>query len=88
MVLDAYIPDSCSLKAKRRVIRPIIDRIRARMNVSIAEVDFQDAWQRTRLAVAAVACDEQGVRRLLGDALRQVESCPELVCTLVETEVI
>jgi uncharacterized protein len=46
-----------SLKDKRSVIKPILARVRDRFNVSAAEVDDQDTWQRSTLAFACVASD-------------------------------
>ena len=39
-------PQSRSLKAKRAAIRPIVDGLRHRFRISVAEVDHQDQWQR------------------------------------------
>ncbi len=45
---DLHIPQSRSLKEKRAAIRPIVDGLRHRFHVSVAEVDHQDQWQRAR----------------------------------------
>ncbi|HEC82890.1 MAG TPA: DUF503 domain-containing protein, partial [Firmicutes bacterium] len=45
-LVSLHIPDSGSLKAKRLVIRRLKDRIRNKFNVSVAEVDDFDLWQR------------------------------------------
>ena len=46
-----------SLKAKRRVIRALKDRLRARFHVAVAEVEDQDMWQVGTLGVAVVGND-------------------------------
>ena len=51
---ELLIPYSLSLKEKRKTIQSIIARIRKRYNISIAEVDYQDLWQRSCLGFAAV----------------------------------
>ncbi|MFB0526232.1 MAG: DUF503 domain-containing protein [bacterium] len=48
-----------SLKDKRRVIKSLKDRVRARFNVSISEVDNQDLWHCATLGVALVCCDRK-----------------------------
>jgi uncharacterized protein YlxP (DUF503 family) len=53
--VDIYLPYAASLKDKRQVIQSIIARVRKRFNISIAEVDFTDVWQRSKLGFAAVA---------------------------------
>lgn len=52
---DIYLPYARSLKDKRQVLQSIIARIRKRFNISIAEVDFNDVWQRGKLGFSAVA---------------------------------
>jgi uncharacterized protein YlxP (DUF503 family) len=59
--IELRIPDSQSLKAKRRVVKSLKDRVQARFNVGIAEVDRLDDWQRATLAVAAVSKDARVV---------------------------
>jgi uncharacterized protein YlxP (DUF503 family) len=43
-----------SLKEKRRVVSSLKDRVKARFNVSISEVDSQDLWHRSTLGIALV----------------------------------
>ena len=52
---DLHVPESRSLKAKRAAIRPIVDGLRHRFHVSVAEVDHHDQWQRAPIGVAVVA---------------------------------
>ena len=51
LTVDIFLPSSGSLKEKRIVIKGLKDKIRHKFNVSIAEVDFLDKWQRARLAI-------------------------------------
>lgn len=55
--LQLQLPASNSLKDKRQVLRAVVDRVHNKFNVSIAEVDHQDSWQQTALAIACVATD-------------------------------
>ena len=56
---------SHSLKDKRRVVKSLKDRFRNKFNVSIAEVDHQDEWQRATLGVAMVGNDRRYINRVL-----------------------
>ena len=58
LTLELHFPGARSLKDKRHVLRGLQARIRKQYNVSVAEVDFQDLWQRSRLAVVAVITDQ------------------------------
>ena len=51
---ELHVPESRSLKSKRAAIRPIVDGLRHRFKVSVAEVDHQDTWQRAAIGVALV----------------------------------
>ncbi len=68
------IPECRSLKDKRRVVRSLRDRIRARFEVSAAETDFQDDHGRAELSVALVTSDS----RLAGSLLERIDA---LVCS-------
>ncbi|HBE73302.1 MAG TPA: DUF503 domain-containing protein [candidate division Zixibacteria bacterium] len=50
-----HIPESQSLKDKRRVLRSLKDKLRQEFNLSVAEVGDNDLWQRAVLGLAVVA---------------------------------
>jgi uncharacterized protein len=66
--LTLFLPDNHSLKGKRHVLRAIKDRVRNKFNVSIAESDDHDLWQRAELGICQVGSD----RAFVDSALRQV----------------
>jgi uncharacterized protein YlxP (DUF503 family) len=72
--LELYLPYSQSLKEKRMVLRKAQDRLRARSNFSIAEVDYQDLWQRAKLAAVTVGADNAVLERVTQDFVRQAEN--------------
>ena len=53
--IELFIPDSRSLKDKRRVLRSVSMSVARKFNVAIAEVDHQDLWQRSAFGVSCVA---------------------------------
>ena len=55
LTVNLHIPESNSLKSKRMAIKSLIDRIKNKFNVSVAEVDAQDLWQRSVIAIAFVS---------------------------------
>jgi uncharacterized protein YlxP (DUF503 family) len=57
LILDIIIPGSNSLKEKRLALKSIKDKVGNRFNVSIAEIDFQDKWQRTKLGIVQIGND-------------------------------
>jgi uncharacterized protein YlxP (DUF503 family) len=55
LTLEIHISDARSLKDKRQVLRSLKDRLRARFNVAVAELDHQDVWQRSRVGVVSIS---------------------------------
>ena len=55
-----------SLKEKRHVIRSIIDRLKARFNVSVAEVELMDVWKSAVLGISCVSNESAHVESMLG----------------------
>ncbi len=53
--IQLLIPNSRSLKDKRKIVKRIKDRVNNKFNVSVAETDFVDKWQRTEISVVTVA---------------------------------
>jgi len=65
ITFEFYLPVSHSLKDKRRVIQGLKTRIRNRLNVSVAEVEYQESWQRSVLAVAWVSSDGSSIDKTI-----------------------
>lgn len=63
--LTLYLPAPGSLKSKRHLVRSAIDRVKARFNVSIAEVAENDLWQKSVIGVTAVGNDHAFVNESL-----------------------
>jgi uncharacterized protein len=78
LYLEIHIGGSRSLKAKRSVVRHILDTARRRYRVAAAEVDHQDLWQLAGLGFAAVAADMGQVSDVLDSVERFVWSHPEI----------
>lgn len=70
--IDIHIPESGSLKTKRQFVKRIKDRVKNRFNVSIAEVDHNDLWQRTTLGVSVVANQRQFANQVLSGVVEFV----------------
>jgi uncharacterized protein YlxP (DUF503 family) len=66
--IELFLPGACSLKEKRFVLKSIKTRIRNLFNVSVAEVDFLDKWQRSVLGIACVSNN----RRFIDETLSKV----------------
>ena len=71
--LEIYLPYAQSLKEKRMVLRKAQDRLRARSNFSIAEVDYQDLWQRAKLAAVTVGPNNSVLEQAAQQFVREAE---------------
>jgi uncharacterized protein YlxP (DUF503 family) len=76
--IELHVPESSSLKTKRHSLKSLKDRIRSRFNVSVAEVDHNDLWQRASLAVAAVSNDKSHLNQMLDHVVNVVQTDPEV----------
>ena len=81
-----FISGSRSLKDKRQVLHGLKDRLRDKFNLSVAEVDGQDLWQKAVLGMACVSNESGHVNQVLEQALNLIKSMPavEVVRTQVE----
>lgn len=84
--LTLHIPGARSLKDKRAVIQSLLARLRSRFNVSVAEVDRQDAHQVAVLAVAAVAGNGAPLESVFQEVARFVAGGSEAEVVNVEVE--
>jgi len=76
--VDLHFPDGHSLKAKRQVLASLKARLGKAFNVSIAELEGQDLWQRSVLGIACIANEGSHVNRVLDQALNMIRSNPSL----------
>jgi uncharacterized protein YlxP (DUF503 family) len=76
--LEFLVPHSQSLKEKRAVLNRVKGRLESRFHLSVAEVDFQDLWQRAAIGFALVAQGAESARNGLQAARREVEQDPRL----------
>lgn len=84
--VELFVPESQSLKDKRQVLLSLKDRLREKFNLSVAEVDGQDLWQKAVLGLACVANEGRHVNQVLDQALNLIRSVPavEIVQSRVE----
>jgi hypothetical protein len=72
LTLEIHLPDARSLKDKRQVLRSLKDRLRARFNVAVAELDHQETWQRSQVGIVSLSNDpvhlEQSLQAVLAEA--------------------
>ncbi|MGD0497778.1 MAG: DUF503 domain-containing protein [Bryobacteraceae bacterium] len=65
LTLELRLASAHSLKDKRQVVQALKDRLRHKFNVAVAEIDYQDLWQRAAVAAVTVSPDRVYAERLL-----------------------
>jgi hypothetical protein len=65
LTLELRLESSHSLKEKRHVVQSLKDRLRHKFNVSVAEIDHQDLWQRSTIAAVTVSSARENAEKVL-----------------------
>ncbi len=86
--VELHLPDVGSLKDKRHVLKGVKERVRQRFEVSVAEVNHQDSWQRATLAVACVSQDSRHANEVVSKALDFIESLVDGHVIDIQTEIL
>ena len=76
--IELYLAHSNSLKDKRRILKSIIDRLRQRFNVSIAEIDDLDDFRYATLGIVTISNNQSYVDTILDKSLNYIESNYEI----------
>jgi uncharacterized protein YlxP (DUF503 family) len=85
--IDFYLAHNRSLKGKRKVLRSMVDKVKSRFNVSIAEVGSNDMWQKIELGISAVGNDRRHIDSTLSHVLGFLESLYLAQIVNTETEI-
>jgi uncharacterized protein len=86
--VELHLPDVESLKGKRRVLKGLLQKVRQRFQVSAAEVDHQNSWQRATLAVACVSGNSRHANEVISKVMDFIEDNVEGYVIDVELEIL
>lgn len=70
LTLELRIEAAHSLKDKRQVVRSLKDKLRASFNISVAELDAADLWQRATIGVVSISDSRDYLRGLMENVER------------------
>lgn len=70
--IELHIPQSNSLKSKRQVLKALKDRLHNKFNISVAEVDHNELWQRAVLGVAVVSNQQKFAQQVLSQVVEHI----------------
>jgi len=72
-IITLHIPNSNSLKYKRSILKSIISKIKNKFNVSIAEIDSLNLWQKATLGIVCVNTDSSQINEILSKVVNLIE---------------
>lgn len=86
LTLELHLEDAHSLKDKRHTVKGLKDRLRNKFNVAVAEIDYQDIWQRSLISAVTVSSDHGHAEQLLQLVEREAAAIlgRSLICATVE----
>jgi uncharacterized protein YlxP (DUF503 family) len=86
--IELFIPESGSLKSKRFVLKSLKDKIRSKFNVSVAEVDENERWQRAVLGIAMVSNERKFIDQVMNQIFNLVSEEAECEITNQQLEIL
>lgn len=86
LTIELSIEHAFSLKEKRVVLNRVRDLVRKKFNVSVAEVDANDAWNYAVVGIAVVANQQRHANQVLSQVVNYVETIRDCVIEDVQTE--
>jgi hypothetical protein len=74
LIIEFRLHDNRSLKGKRKVVRSMVDKVKHRFNVAVAEIGSNDKWQKIELGISTVGNDRRHIDASLNNILSYLES--------------
>jgi uncharacterized protein YlxP (DUF503 family) len=71
--IELFIPESGSLKSKRFILKSLKTRLRNKFNISVAEVDSNEKWQRAILGISIVANERKLIDQVYNRILNLID---------------
>jgi uncharacterized protein YlxP (DUF503 family) len=74
LIIEFRLHDNRSLKGKRKVVRSMVDKVKHKFNVAVAEIGSNDKWQKIELGISTVGNDRRHIDASLNNILTYLES--------------
>ena len=84
LTVELSIPHAQSIKDRRQVVRSLKDKLRHGFNVSVAELDDANLWNRATLGVVAIS----GSSAYLTGQMREVDDALHRLCNGLGAEIL
>ncbi len=77
-----------SLKEKRSIVKSLVEKLKHKYNISVAEVGYNDYLNQSLIEFAVVSNDRKFINEVMDKAVEFVENCYEVEVYSVEKEVV
>jgi len=84
--IEVHIPRAHSLKDKRSTLNSLKGQLRGRFNVSVAEVDANEMWQRATVGISALGNTRAYTEGLLREVATWIRTTRLVELITVEEE--
>lgn len=84
--VECLLYEGNSLKDKRSLVKRIIHKVKNDLNVAMAEIDYQDLWQRIKFGIVTISNEKVHSEKVIQKALEIIDSFPELERTITHIE--
>ncbi|KXZ39292.1 hypothetical protein SAMN05661008_00989 [Alkalithermobacter thermoalcaliphilus JW-YL-7 = DSM 7308] len=87
-IIEITIYDVSTLKEKRHVVKSIVERLKSRYNISIAEIGMNDKWQRSQIGFACVSNSKNHANEVIDKVINFIENDQRIEITNIEIEIL
>ncbi|MFO7891520.1 MAG: DUF503 domain-containing protein [bacterium] len=72
--IELFLSEADSLKGKRFILQSLKKKLRNKFNISIAEIDYHNKWQRSHLGIACVSSDRRFIDQVFSKVLNFIDN--------------
>lgn len=87
MELEIFINDANSLKEKRRHIKSLIEKTKHKFNISIAEVDYNDLWQKSMIGISEVSNNREIIEKTFDKIIYFIDNYTDIEILNINREI-
>jgi hypothetical protein len=84
LTVEISIPHAQSIKDRRQVVRSLKDKLRHSFNVSVAELDDANLWNRATLGIVAISNSAS----YLAGQMQEVDKAIQRLATSLSAEIL
>lgn len=83
-----FLSEPQSLKDKRRIIKSLIERLKNKFNIAVAEAAYLDSWNNSELGIVCISNDAGHADSMMNSVVNYIEGFGSAELADVKTEII